>query len=178
MKGMMTVMKKIFFCVFAVLLISTNVAAENLKIAVFDAQEVLDNIDEGKAAVARLEKEASSKKKVIEEKQKELEKLKKDLDSQTLVLSKDALEKKREELQMKYIDFERSRVEAQKEMQQKELTETGEIFKKINAVIQKMGKEDNYDFKLKKNQGAVTYFKSGNITKQVIELYNKTYKAK
>lgn len=152
--------------------------AQATSIAVFDAQEVLDSIDEGKSAVAKLEKEASEKKQTIENKQKELEKMKKDLDAQALVLSKEALAAKEKDFQAKYIDFEKLRMEAQRDLQQKELAATGEIFKKINAVIQKLGKEGNYDFVLEKNQGAVTYYKSSDsdITKKVIAEYNKTYK--
>lgn len=146
------------------------------KIAVFDAQEVLDSIDEGKAAVAKLEKAVLSKKKKIDTEQKTLEKMKKDLDGQALVMSKTAMAEKEKEFQKKFIAFEQMRMNAQRSMQQEELSATGEIFKKINAVIQKIGKDKNYDFILEKNQGAVTYFKKEyEITSTVIQMYNKTY---
>jgi len=170
---------KTYFLILGCLLISApqlwaNTAGK--KIAVFNAQEVLDTIDEGKAAVAQLEKEVLSKKKKIENEQKTLEKMKKDLDAQALVLSKDALVKKQKDFETKFIAFERMRMEAQRAMQQQELTATGDIFKKINAIIQKIGKDEKYDFILEKNQGAVTYFKSEyEITPKVIQLYNKTY---
>lgn len=172
-------MKKVL-ALFVVLFISSvaSAAANNLKIAVFDAQEVLDTVEQGKAALAKLEKIQASKQKEFETKQKELEKMKKDLDSQALVLSKDALEKKEREFQEKYIAFQQEAVKVDREIKQTELKETNVIFKNINAIIQKLGKDGGYDFIFEKNQGAVTYFKSGDITPKVIELYNKTYKAK
>ncbi len=162
----------------AFLIVSTAfayAAHADTKIGVFDAQEVLDSIDEGKKAVSALEKEAMDRKKTIETKGKALEKAKTDLDAQKLVLSKDAFEKKQQDLNNQYIEFQKLQYEAQKDMQKRELTMTGEIFKKINTVIQKLGKDGSYDFILEKNQGAVTYFKSGDLTQQVITEYNKTY---
>ncbi|MCC7459787.1 MAG: OmpH family outer membrane protein [Proteobacteria bacterium] len=164
---------------FVVALIALSSAAfADTKIGIFDAQQVLDSIDEGKKAVSSLEKEAQDRKKQIETKGKALEKMKADLDAQKLVLSKDAYEKKEKEFQTQAIEFQKLQYEAQKDMQKRELTMTGEIFKKINAVIQKIGKESGYDFILEKNQGAVTYFKSGDLTQQVITEYNKAYSGK
>jgi outer membrane protein len=170
-------MKKVI--VFAVAtIVLTSAAFAEPKFGVFDAQEVTTKVEEGKKATSSLEKEFNDKKKQVENKGKELEKMKKDLDSQTLVLSKDAMEKKKKEFQDAVIDFQKLQMEAQKDMQQRELTLTNDIFKKINDIIQKMGKDGNYDFIFEKNQGAVTYFKSGDLTQQVIAEYNKMYPVK
>ncbi len=170
-------MKKLSVFLIVAIAFAFTARAET-KIGVFDAQEVLDSIDEGKKAVAALKKEAEERKKQIETKGKELEKMNQELESQRLVLAKDALEKKQKEFQAKAIEFQKLQYEAQKDMQSRELSMTGDIFKKINAIMQKMGKEGGYDFILEKNQGAVTYFKSGDLTQQVITEYNKTYGAK
>ncbi len=166
-------MKK--WSVFMLVAMFVTFARAEVKIGVFDAQQVLDSIEDGKKAVSSLEKEATERKKQIETKGKALEKAKADLDAQKLVLSKDAFEKKQQDLNNQYIEFQKLQYDAQKDMQKRELTMTGEIFKKINAVIQKMGKDGSYDFILEKNQGAVTYFKSGDLTQQVIAEYNKVY---
>lgn len=170
-------MKKILSMFVVTVLAFASIARAETKIGVFDAQEVLDSIEEGKKAVSTLEKEAMGRKKDIETRGKELEKMKADLDSQKLVLSKDAFEKKQKDFQDKAIEFQKLQYEAQKDMQKRELSLTGDIFKKINVIIQKLGKDGNYDFILEKNQGAVTYFKSGDLTQQVIAEYNKTYNA-
>ncbi len=171
-------MKRNIWIIGVIVLAFVSVARAETKIGVFDAQQVLDGIEEGKKAVSSLEKEAMDRKKEIETKGKELEKMKQELDSQKLVLSKEAYDKKEKEFQNKAIDFQKMQYDAQKEMQKRELSMTGEIFKKINAIIQKMGKDGSYDFILEKNQGAVTYFKSGDLTQQVIAEYNKTYAGK
>ena len=125
----------------------------------------------------RMEELQLAKKSEFDQKKKDLEKMKQDLDAQALVLSKDAFAKKEREFQEAYIKLQQEAAIAERDLQKKEIEETGVIFKNINAVIQKIGKDKNYDFILEKNQGAVTYFKSGDITDKVIELYNKTYKA-
>jgi len=161
--------------VFLLVTLFAALAHADTKIGVFDAQVVLDSIEDGKKAVASLEKEAMDRKKTIETKGKALEKAKADLDAQKLVLSKEAFEKKQQDLNNQFIEFQKLQYEAQKDMQKRELTMTGDIFKKINTVIQKMGKDGGYDFILEKNQGAVTYFKNGDLTQQVIAEYNKNY---
>lgn len=179
MKSMMKVTliaSTVKVAVVAMLLASPFAAQADLNIAVFDAQKVLDSIDEGKKAVTKLENEARDKEKAFEGKRKELETLKKEIDSQSLVLSKEALEKKKREFDQKYMAFQQEAMKVQEELKRKELEMTGEIFKKINAVIQKMGKEGQYDLILEKNQGAVTFVKQGEITQKVIDAYNKTYK--
>ncbi len=178
MKSMMktTLMAAAFKTVMVALFFASPLSAQaELKIAVFDAQKVLDNIEEGKKAVAKLETEARSKEKSFESKRKELESLKKEIDSQALVLSKEALEEKKRNFDQKYMAFQQEAMKTQEELKRLELEMTGEIFKKINAVIQKMGKEGDYDLVLEKNQGAVTYVKQGEITQKVIDAYNKTY---
>ena len=113
-------MKK-YFLVLAMILSTTAMAADApaaapVKIGVFDAQHVLDSIDEGKNAVSSLEKEALDRKKTIETKGKELEKMKQDLDSQKLVLSKDAFDKKQKDFEQKAIDFNKMQYDAQKDV--------------------------------------------------------------
>ncbi|MEZ4819306.1 MAG: OmpH family outer membrane protein [Bdellovibrionota bacterium] len=171
-------MKKVCALILMVLISSFATAAESkLQIAVFDAQEVLDTVEQGKAASKRMEELQLAKKSEFDQKKKDLEKMKQDLDSQALVLSKDAFAKKEREFQEAYIKFQQEAAVAERDLQKKEFEETSVIYKNINAIIQKMGKDKDYDFILEKNQGAVTYFKSGDITDKVIELYNKTYKA-
>ena len=167
-------MNRKYFILSLVLGFST-LASADVKIGVFDAQVVLDSIEDGKSAAASLKREAEDKKKLIETRGKELEKIQKELETQTLVLSKEAKEKKEMEFQNKFKDFQKLQMEAQQDMQKKEMTMTGDIFKKINQVIQKMGNDTGYDFIFEKNQGAVTYFKSGDLTNQVIAEYNKTF---
>lgn len=171
-------MKKniILFMVLVVSVFATDVFAADLKIAVFDAQKVIDNIGEAKNALEKLDREAAARKKEIDPIQKEVAQMKKDLDSQALVLSKEALQKKQMELQQKFGEYQKMAYEAETEFQEKHRAATAEIFKKINALIQKIGKDSGYDFVFEKNSGGVTYFKSGDITDKVIQDYNKTYK--
>ncbi|MCB0327386.1 MAG: hypothetical protein KDD52_07195, partial [Bdellovibrionales bacterium] len=75
-------MKKLTFLMVAMsfVVVFSNQVQADMKVAVFDAQKVIDNIDEGKSAVTALEKEAGEKKKLMEKKQKELLELKSEID--------------------------------------------------------------------------------------------------
>ncbi|MEZ4703773.1 MAG: OmpH family outer membrane protein [Bdellovibrionota bacterium] len=156
----------------------SSYANADLKVVFFDAQKVLDNIEEGKDAVAKLEKDAGEKKKQIDAKQKELVDLDSEINRGALVFDKDTMAKKKQDLERKKMEFQRLYAEAQGDIQKQEMTMRGEIFKKINALIEKVGKDESYDFILEKNEGGVLYAKGGDITEKVIELYNKQYGGK
>lgn len=151
--------------------------AAPMKIGVVNFQDVLDTIEEGKKAKNQMEKAVLKRKRELESKQKEYRKLEDSYDKQKLVLSKSALEQKRKELEIKRAELQRSVLNAQTEMQKKELELTGGIIKKIRAVVEKIGRKGGFDLVLEKNEAGVAFFKeSYDITQRVIREYNRAYK--
>lgn len=151
--------------------------AADMKLGLVNVQEVLDTIDEGRRAKNRLEKAVMDRKKSLEAQQKEFMRLEESYEKQKLVLAPAALEQKRKQLEMKKGDLQRSLVTAQSDMQKKELELTGELLQKIRTVVEKIGRKGGYTLILEKNEGGVVYNKDGyEVTKQVIQEYNKVYK--
>jgi outer membrane protein len=145
------------------------------KMAVVDIQRVLDTVEEGKKAKSDFEKAMKGKKDELQRKQTELQKLTEDFEKQKLVLSASALGEKEKALQAKQMEFQQTMMTAQKEMQEKEVTLTGQILKRIRGVVEKIGQEDAYDFVFEKGQ--VVYVKNAfDLTDRVIKTYDKTYK--
>jgi len=152
-------------------------AATEMRLAVVNVQEVLDTIEEGKKAKGQMEKAVTDRKKELESRQKDFQKLQDDFDKQKLVLSPSALSEKQRDLENKRNDLQKFYITAQQDMQQKEMELTGGILKKIRAVVSKIGQEGGYTFIWEKAEGGVIYYKDAfDITKQVIDQYNKVYK--
>jgi outer membrane protein len=117
------------------------------------------------------------RKKSLDEQQKEYRRLEDAYEKQKLVLAPSALDEKRRDLEAKKGDLQRALMTAQSDMQKKELELTGELLKKIRAVVEKIGRDGAYTLILEKNEGGVVYNRDGfDVTKQVVDEYNKSYK--
>jgi outer membrane protein len=151
--------------------------AAEIRVGVVNVQEVLDTIEEGKKARETLEKALFDRKKAMEDQQKEYRRLEEAYEKQKLVLAPAALEEKRKDLETKKADLQRAAMTAQMDMSKKERELTDPLFKKIQAVVEKVGRDGGYGMILEKSQGGVIYHKDGfDVTKQVIDEYNKSYK--
>jgi len=149
----------------------------DLKVGVVNVQEILDSVEEGKKARAQMEGEILKKKKDLEDRQKEYKKLDDAYEKQKLVLAPQALGEKQKELETKKAELQKLYLASQGDIQKLELQLSGDIIKRIRSVIAKIGQEGGYDLVLEKNEGGLFYYKDTyDITKKVIEEYNRSYK--
>lgn len=161
---------------FCLLAGSGGAYAAEVKVGVVDIQEVVDSIDDGKKAKAEFEKVLLDRKKDLETKEKDFKKQAEGLEKQKLVLSAPAFEEKRRDLEEKRNALLQEQMNAQMDMQKKELDLKGKLFSKVRAVVEKVGKDGQYTLVLEKAEGGVFYFASPlDLTKKVIEEYNKAY---
>lgn len=157
------------------LLITGALQAAEMKFGVVDIQRILDTVDEGKRAKVDFEKAMQTRKAELEKRKAEVDKLKQNFEKQKMILSAQALEEKQKDLAAKDEDLRQYFVTINTEMQKKESQLIGEIGKKIKDVVEKFGKEQGYSFIWEKQ--SLFFFKDASeITPQVIETYNKTYK--
>jgi len=164
------------FSIVLFILPSLGSAVES-RYAVVDVQNVLLTVDDGRKAQNQLESAIRDRKKDLETQQAEYKKLEENFEKQKLVLSPQALAEKQRELEAKKLDLQKSVLSAQSDMQKKELQLSGEILKKIRDIIAKIGKDGGYDFIWEKTEGGVIYFRDAfDITKQVIDQYNRLHK--
>ena len=151
--------------------------AAEIQLGIVNVQEVLDTVDEGKKAKAKMENEMLKKKNELESRQKEFKKLDDDFEKQKLVLSPGAATDKKRELQDKKDELQKLYFASQAEMQKLESKLMAGILKKIKAVIEKVGKDRSLDLVIEKTEGGLFYYKDGlDITNLVIKEYDKAYK--
>jgi outer membrane protein len=163
----------------AVLSLALPVAASaaDLKVAYVDLQRVLLEVDDGKAAKARLQKWLEDRQKEIDKEQEVLRKEKETLDKQASAMSEATRTQKATELQKKVMElaqkYERSRAEAAN----KERQEMEPIINKIDQVIASIAERDGLGFVLdKRDSGIVFALGQYDISNEVVRGYNNSKK--
>jgi outer membrane protein len=152
-----------------------STAHAEAKLAIIDIQTVLETSKEGKRAKDLLNKQAGERKTLIEKKKNELQKLESEFKQKRLVLKGNVLEEKQRELQEKTIELQKLVFDSENEFKQKHAKLTGDIVERIRSVATKIGVDKKFDMVIEKS--AVVYYKSAfDLTKDVVKLYDKTYK--
>ncbi len=148
-------------------------ASATVKIGYVDMNRALNEVNEGKAAKAKLEADGKAKKQKLEIMQKELQKMKEDLDKQSMILSKEALAEKQAKFQQKFIELQKTSVEFEKEFADKEMNFINPISEKLQTVIQKIGSSEGYTMIVPRAM-ALYSLPGSDITDKVIATYNKS----
>ncbi len=153
------------------------------KIAVYSAQKVVDTIEEGKKARAKMEtamNELSGLEKNLKDlesdmiaKQEEFGKMRLAWDKKVLEQKQNAIINAQKNMQGEFTEYQKKRAQVEKQ----ELEFRADIGKKIQEVIKKIATTGSYDLILEELEGGVHYVKpSMNITDLVIKEYNKVHK--
>jgi outer membrane protein len=174
-------MKKMFAVVglMFVLIAARSLSAQEMKIGLVDFQRALNEVEEGKAAKARLKGEFDEKQKTLDALQNELKAMKDNLEKQKLVLSQDALKQKETEYRDKFIELQKKLADFRGELQQKEAQYTSDIIVALRQIVQEVGAKDKYTLIFERGQDVVLYAPTAaDLTPQVITLYNSRPKGK
>lgn len=143
------------------------------KVGLVDLQKALNEVEEGKAAKARLKAEFDAKQKTLDALQNDLKAMKDNLEKQKLVLSQDALKQKEIEYRDKFIELQKKLAEFRADLQQKEAQYTGDIIIALKKLVSEVGARDKYTLVFEKGQDVVLYAPtSTDITPALIQLYN------
>jgi outer membrane protein len=154
-------------------------AATANRVALIDFQVAILQTEEGKAAKAKIEKEVEARKKELLAQQQELKKLEDDFEAKRAVLSEDEKNKSARDLQAKFMGFQRSQMNLDQEVRQKEMQETQKIFQKLSVLVEEYAKKHNFDLVFEKGAGAVLYIaQNSDITGDIVTLYNARHKVK
>jgi len=173
-------MKKLFILTTVLVLtgLSLHAKAQEIKIGLVDFQRALNEVEEGKAAKARLKAEFDQKQKTLDALQNDLKVMKDSLEKQKLVLSQDAMKQKEAEYRDKFIELQKKLAEFRGELQQKEVEYTGNIINNLKGIVQQIGARDKYTLIFERGGEVVLYSQSAtDLTPQVIAAYNSNPKA-
>lgn len=144
------------------------------KIGFVNMRAILHDSEAGKKASVEFKKEVEKKKADIARKEEELKRLKDDLEKQKSVLTAEAYRDKETSYQAKFRDYQRMVQDANESLAQKEQAFTQKMIPEILKVIEEVGKKGNYDAIIDLNNPVIVYHdKEDNLTKKIIEEYNK-----
>jgi outer membrane protein len=144
------------------------------KIGFINMRAIIQDSEAGKKGFAELKKAVEKKKTEIGKKEDELKKLKDELDKQKSVLTAEAYQEKESTFQVKLRDYQRLVKDSQDELAAKEQAVTGKMIPEILQIVEQVGKQGKFDAILDLNNPVVVYHdKEDNLTKKIIEEYNK-----
>jgi len=146
-------------------------SAAGTKFGYVDLNRALNEVNEGKAAKAKLEADGKAKKQKLEMMQNDLKKMKEDLDKQRLILSADAMKEKEQQFQQKFMELQRTSMEYEKQFGEAEMTAIKPISERLQRVIQQIGQADGYTMIVPREMAL--YSPAGtDLTDKVISAFN------
>lgn len=176
-------MRRVLLSLFAlcafVLPATSSFAAETGKIGYVNLQRALNEVEEGKAAKARLKSQFDQSQARLDKEQKTLQARKEELDKKRLAMDEATLRKNMEEL-----DNDLKRVagvfaQLQKELSEAEQRATKEIFAKMQQLVGQIAEAEGYTYVFEANESGIVYAPpSLDLTNDLVRKYNATYKNK
>lgn len=149
------------------------VSAADIKIGTVDFQAAMEQIEEGKTAVARFDGIRTEKTKRIEKLQANLQQMQTDLQNQAGILSEAARRDKMTAFEAARAQYQQEAMTAEQELQNTYMQMMNELVAKMSEVAAQIGKEKGYTVILEKNEGGLVYTAEGmDITPELIKRYN------
>ena len=159
-------------------LLSALAYADTLKPAVIELEKLVNEVEDGRAAKAKLQVEFKKKQKMLDDKQAELKKLEDSIRNPSAAMKEEARQAKADEFQEKLADVQQLFNTTQQDMVKRQQEVMLEIVKKAEPIIQDIAKKEGFDIVLNKTPAVVVYAKPElNITDIVLKRYNASYPA-
>lgn len=155
-------------------LLALPVSAQSAqKVGVIEVQRIVQESAVGKESLARIQKIQAGKQDDLTKRQNELRDLEKRIQEQGKSLSEEAMEKLQKDYQAKALDLKRFQDDAQRELEELQRKELGELEKKVLPVIESVAKELGYSLIFNKYQSGLLHAEAGvDITDFVIQKFN------
>jgi outer membrane protein len=149
-------------------------AAGTVKIGVIEVQRIVQESAVGKESLARVQKLQQAKQEDLVKRQKELRDLEQKIQDQGKSLSEDAMEKVQKDYQAKAVELKRFQDDAQRELEEAQRKELGDLEKRIMPVINEVAREQGYQLVFNKFNSGLLFAddKSVDLTEAVITKFN------
>ena len=156
--------------------LTTSAFAGDFKLGTVDYSRAIQEIDEGKAAQARLDAMYAGEKAKLEQLEVELTALQEEYESKKAILSDPAREDYEIRLQNKWMEYQQAYGQADLEMQTAYFSAMETLMTGLKSTTETLGTEGGYDLVLETSTGVVLYSTAGvDLTDKVIERYNATH---
>jgi outer membrane protein len=144
------------------------------KIGVIEVQKIVQESAIGKESLARVQKVQQAKQEDLQKRQKELRDMEQKIQDQGKSLSEDAMEKLQKDYQSKALDLKRFQDDAQRELEESQRKELGELEKRIMPVINEVAREQGYALVFNKFNSGLLFAddKTVDLTEAVITKFN------
>ena len=155
-------------------LLALPVSAQSTqKVGVIEVQRIVQESAVGKESLARIQKIQAGKQDELLKRQNELRDLEKRIQEQGKSLSEEAMEKLQKDYQTKALDLKRFQDDAQRELEELQRKELGELERRVLPVIEAVSKELGYALVFNKFQSGLLHAEAGvDITDAVIQKFN------
>jgi outer membrane protein len=155
-------------------LLALPVSAQSTqKVGVIEVQRIVQESAVGKESLARIQKIQAGKQDELVKRQNELRDLEKRIQEQGKSLSEEAMEKLQKDYQTKALDLKRFQDDAQRELEELQRKELGELERRVLPVIEAVSKELGYALVFNKFQSGLLHAEAGvDITDAVIQKFN------
>ncbi|MEK6534659.1 MAG: OmpH family outer membrane protein [Thermodesulfobacteriota bacterium] len=158
---------------------ATSPAAAAEKTGFVDIREIMLTSSAGKKAAEDFKKTFEKDKAAIQEKEAELKKLKDELEKQRPLLKEDAMKEKELAYQKKFRDYQIMVKDSNEELQAKDQDLSKKLIPEILKLVQSIGEREKYGMIVDVSAIPLAYYsKENDLTKRVIDEFNKTYKPK
>jgi len=161
------------------LVFAASPAAAAEKTGFVDIREIMLTSGAGKKAAEDFKKAFEKDKVAIQEKEAELKKLKDELEKQRPLLKEEVMKEKETAYQKKFRDYQIMVKDSNEELQAKDQDLSKKIIPEILKIVQAIGEKEKYSMIVDVSTIPLAYYaKENDITKRVVDEFNKTYKPK
>lgn len=151
------------------------VAAKDLKIGYVEMARAFRELDDLKAADAKLKKDFGAKQKQIDTMQTAIKKKQEDFEKRSGVMKADVKQQKQQELQREFANLQQTYIKLQDEIGKAQQTMLKTVSDKVRRIVERIGDREGYDMVLEVGAAVLYYKKHQDVTDQVIREYNREY---
>lgn len=170
----MKTLKIVFIaCIFTLLYYSLPFA-ENLKIGVFDIQQIIRDSKTINVYRKQMLQEVEAKKKIISEKQQSVRQIEERLKKESLTLSAEEKRNLEDKLANEAKELRRLNEDIEIELRKKDAELTRKAFADIQTAIKTIAEKDGYTIIFEKSSAGIVHLKgSVDITQKIMKMYDK-----
>lgn len=143
------------------------------KLGYVDLQRALNEVEEGRAAKARLKQKFEKSQAQLDKEQNALKQRKEELDKKRTAMDETTLRQKAEELDRELVRVSGLYAKLQKELSEEERKATGEIFARMRKVIGDIAEKEGFSFVFEANESGLLYAPPAlDLTNELVRRYN------
>src|SRR5690606_10057471 len=156
-----------------------GLASAQVKIGYVDLQRALNEVQEGKAAKARLKARLEKSQSQLDKEQEALRAKKEELDKKRLAMDEATLRQRMEELDRELVRVSGLYTQLQRELAEEERQATQEIFGRMRQIISQIAEKEGFDFIFEVNESGLLHAPSAlDLTNELVRRYDATHKGK